>query len=288
MGSEFDHSQDIPNSGCTSEASLLITWNPASGQLTKTIAFQGERGAFSEEAVIKEFGAEANPLPLPTLPKVFESVEKGGSDFAVVPIENSLEGSVNETYDLLLDTRLKVTGEVKLRIHHCLIARPQSSLAGIRTVYSHPQALAQCRRTLSKLGAEVRPFYDTAGSVKFVAESSDLSIAAVASLRAAQIYGMKVLASGIEDLKRNYTRFLVLRRSPVGPVMGEGKTSLIFSTRHRPGTLYKALGAFAEQRVNLTKIESRPTKHTPWEYYFYIDLEGTTTSTRLKRALAEL
>ena len=257
--------------------------------MVKRVAFQGERGAFSEEAVMKEFGSNAEVLPFPTLSKVFESVEKKESDFAVVPIENSLEGSVNETYDLLLDTKLKVTGEVKLRIRHFLISTPVSTLEGIRSVYSHPQALAQCRRMLSELGAEIHPYYDTAGSVKLVAESSDPTIAAVASLRAARIYGMKVLASGIEDEKENYTRFLILRRPPVEPMKGRrGKTSLIFSTRHRPGTLFGALGAFAEQRINLTRIESRPTRHTPWEYYFYIDIEGTTADEKVRLALSAL
>ncbi len=269
-------------------AKILTNVDPSTSSLTRRVAFQGERGAFSEEAVIREFGRSAEPIPFPTLSRVFESVENGETDAAVVPVENSLEGSINETYDLLLHTKLSVTGEAKLRIRQHLISKPVSTLGQIRKIYSHPQALAQCRLTLSKLGIQVYPFFDTAGSVKHVAESRDESIAAIASSRAAQIYGMKILIRGIEDLKTNHTRFLILGQAPLKRVRGTVKTSLIFTTKHQPGSLHRALGAFAHRRINLTKIESRPTKHTPWEYYFYIDLEGTANNPQMKLALADL
>lgn len=256
--------------------------------LTRRVAFQGERGAFSEEAIAQQFGDTVEPAPFPTLVGVFESVERRRTDSAVVPIENSLEGSINETYDLLLTSMLKITGEIKLRIRQCLISKPSSRIKDIRIVYSHPQALAQCRKTLNRLGLELRPFYDTAGSVKFVAGSSDGSLAAVASSRAASIYRSKILLKDIADSKTNFTRFLILRREPLKLFSGPGKSSLIFSAEHRPRALYEALGAFANQEINLTKIESRPTKHTPWEYYFYVDFEGTANEKSVKEALTAL
>lgn len=256
--------------------------------MNSRIGFQGEHGAFSEEAIIKEFGTRAEPTAYQTLSKVFESVSKHETDSAVVPIENSLEGGVAETYDLLLESALKVVGEIKLRIRHCLIAKPNSTLKSVRRVFSHPQALAQCRRNLEKLGLVAQPFYDTAGSVKFVADSSDNSIAAIASMHSAEVYGMKVLKTDMEDLKTNYTRFLILGREALRNVKSKGKTSLIFSTRHRPGSLFEALEPFAKHGVNLTKIESRPTKQTPWEYYFYLDFDGSVQDEAVKRTIRAL
>lgn len=252
------------------------------------VSFQGEPGAYSEEAVIKEFGPRAEPVPYQSLRDVFESVTKGRTDAAVVPIENSLEGSVNETYDLLLETKLFVTGEIKLRIQHCLIGRPSSTLSQIKTVLSHHQALAQCRATLDALGVETRPYYDTAGSVKFIAQSSDASLAAVASARAARVYGMKVLKRSLEDSESNYTRFLALGTKEAKVLEGDAKTSLVFSTNHSPGALFDALEPFAKQEINLTKIESRPIRHTPWEYVFYLDFEGSVRDGPVKRAVGTL
>jgi prephenate dehydratase len=256
--------------------------------MARSVAFQGERGAFSEEAIVQQFGASVRPIPLYNLSKVFESVELEQADSAVVPIENSLEGSVNETYDLLLASKLKITGEIKLRIRPCLISKPHSGLDDIRTVYSHPQALAQCRKTLDKLGLEPRPFYDTAGSVKFVVDSADGSMAAVASSRAATIYHCRILLRDIADSKANFTRFLVLRKEPFRRVRGLGKSSLIFSTENRPRALYDALGVFADRNINLTKIESRPTKRKPWEYYFFVDFDGTDSDKPVREAIAAL
>jgi chorismate mutase/prephenate dehydratase len=237
------------------------------------VAFQGERGAYSESAVYTFFGATADVKPCRDLAEVFESVDKQEAQFGVVPVENSLEGSVNQTYDLFLTYNLKVCGEIIIRISHCLIANPNTSLEAVKTVYSHPQALAQCRSFLERLGRELIPTYDTAGSVKMLKEKGLKDAAAVASEKAAEIYGMKILAREIEDNPANYTRFFVLSQED-SPMTGRDKTSIIFSAAHTPGSLYTALGEFAERKINLTRIESRPTKQKPWEYNFYLDFEG--------------
>jgi chorismate mutase/prephenate dehydratase len=237
------------------------------------VAFQGERGAYSESAVYTFFGATADVKPCRDLAEVFESVDKQEAQFGVVPVENSLEGSVNQTYDLFLTYALKVCGEIIIRISHCLIANPNTSLEAVKTVYSHPQALAQCRSFLERLGRELIPTYDTAGSVKMLKEKGLREAAAVASEKAAEIYGMKILAREIEDNPENYTRFFVLSKED-SPITGRDKTSIIFAASHTPGSLYHALGEFAERKINLTRIESRPTKQKPWEYNFYLDFEG--------------
>jgi chorismate mutase/prephenate dehydratase len=237
------------------------------------VAFQGERGAYSESAVYTFFGATADVKPCRDLAEVFESVDKQEAQFGVVPVENSLEGSVNQTYDLFLTYALKVCGEIIIRISHCLIANPSTSLEAVKTVYSHPQALAQCRSFLERLGRELIPTYDTAGSVKMLKEKGLREAAAVASENAAEIYGMKILAREIEDNPENYTRFFVLSKED-SPITGRDKTSIIFAASHTPGSLYHALGEFAEREINLTRIESRPTKQKPWEYNFYLDFEG--------------
>ena len=252
------------------------------------VGFQGEHGAFSEEAIVRKFGTAARPVPFQSLREVFDSVMKLEANLAVVPIENSLEGGVTETYDLLLANELKITGEIKVRIRHCLISKPGASLMEIATVLSHPQALAQCRNKLAKLGLKSQPFYDTAGSVKFIADSTDVSLAAIASEYSAMVYGMKVLRRSMEDSKSNYTRFLILGRRAKRRSKVAYKTSLVFSTRHRPGSLFRALEPFAREGINLTKIESRPTKQTPWEYYFHIDLDGSAYDGPVSRAIKTL
>ena len=250
----------------------------------ESVAFQGERGAYSEEAILSFFKSEVIVSPCPTLYDTFESVLKKEVDFAVVPIENSLEGSINETYDLLLSTDLQVQGEINLRIHHSLIARPEIRIGKIRTVYSHPQALAQCRKFIRHLGVTPIATYDTAGSVKLIREKKSNGIAAIASTRAASIYGMKVLKEGIEDASTNYTRFFVLSFEDVPPT-GNDKTSIVFSAKHAPGALFVALNEFAEKEINLTKIESRPTRKKPWEYNFYLDFEGHREDEKCNKAL---
>lgn len=257
------------------------------GKQKVRVAFQGERGAYSESAVYTFFGASADAKPCRDLAEVFESVDKQESQYGVVPVENSLEGSVNQTYDLFLTHNLKVCGEIILRISHCLIANPNTSLKAVKAVYSHPQALAQCRNFLERFGRELIPTYDTAGSVKMLKEKELKDAAAVASEKAAELYGMKILAREIEDNPANYTRFFVLSKEDA-PMTGRDKTSIIFATAHKPGSLYHALGEFAKRNINLAKIESRPTKQKPWEYNFYLDFEGHRSEEHCAEALKAL
>jgi len=251
------------------------------------VAFQGERGAYSEEAALSYFGSKIGFLPCKTLKAVFFEVEKGRAAVGMVPVENSLEGAVSETYDLLLSSSLTVSGEYNLRVRHCFITNQGVRIADIRRVYSHPQALAQCRRFLDKLGVEIIPYYDTAGSAYMIKREGLRDAAAIASKRAAEIYNLQILAESIEDSPNNYTRFFVIGKFIREPT-GRDKTSLVFTTRHVPGALYVALGVFAKRGLNLTKIESRPTKQTPWEYNFYVDLEGHRLDEDVKEALEEL
>jgi len=251
------------------------------------VAFQGERGAYSENAVFQFFGADAQVKPCKDFKDVFDSVCAQETQHGVVPVENSLEGSVTQNYDLFLKYDLKVCGEVIVKVEHCLIANPNTALADIKVVYSHPQALAQCRIFLEEFGRELIPTYDTAGSVKMLKEKGLNNAAAIASERAANLYGMHILAKDIADNPDNYTRFFVLSTED-SPATGKDKTSIIFSAAHKPGSLYHALGEFAKRDINLTKIESRPTKETPWEYNFYLDFEGHRIEKRCAEALNAL
>jgi len=253
----------------------------------KTVAFQGERGAYSENAVYQFFGSTVEVKPCRDFRDVFESVKKQEAQAGVVPVENSIEGSVNQNYDLFFTYDLKVCGEVIVKVAHCLIANPGTSLDSVKAVYSHPQALAQCRSFLERLNCELIPTYDTAGSVKLIKEKKLTNAAAIASEKAAELYGMKILARDIADNTENYTRFFVLSKED-SPITGKDKTSIIFSAKHEPGSLYHALGEFAKRNINLTKIESRPTKKTPWEYNFYLDFEGHRTEPRCAEALKAL
>lgn len=250
---------------------------------TQRVAFQGEPGAYGEIAALDYF-PKAKLLPAKSFQTVFEILESGKADFAVVPIENSIEGSINETYDLLLKTSMVVYGEIYQRIRHCLIANPGTSNSEITAAYSHPQALAQCRAYLQKKGLEPIPTYDTAGAVKLVKQEKMMQAAAIASKRAANLYGMRILEESIEDKKNNYTRFLILSKVQSKPTGHDG-TSIIFSVRHTPGALYGILEEFAKRRINLTKIESRPTKEVPWEYNFYVDFEGHSHDREIKELI---
>ena len=253
----------------------------------KTVAFQGERGAYSESAVYQFFGADTEVKPCKDFKDVFESVKQQEVQAGVVPVENSIEGSVNQNYDLFFNYDLKVCGEVIVKVEHCLIVNPGTSLASVKAVYSHPQALAQCRSFLEKSKWELIPTYDTAGSVKLIKEKKLTDAAAIASERAAELYGMQILAKDIADNKENYTRFFVLSTED-SPVTGKDKTSIIFSAKHEPGSLYHALGEFAKRNINLTRIESRPTKKTAWEYNFYLDFDGHKSEPRCAEALKAL
>jgi chorismate mutase/prephenate dehydratase len=252
-----------------------------------TVAFQGERGAYSESAVYQFFGKETEVKPCRDFRDVFESVKRQEVQAGVVPVENSIEGSVNQNYDLFFNFDLKVCGEVIVKIVHCLIANPGTSLKSVKAVYSHPQALAQCRSFLEKSKWELIPTYDTAGSVKLIKEKKLNDAVAIASERAAEIYGMQILARDIANNKENYTRFFVLSMED-SPMTDKDKTSIIFSAKHEPGLLYHALGEFAKRNINLTRIESRPTKQTAWEYNFYLDFEGHRTEPKCTEALKAL
>ena len=239
----------------------------------KEVAFQGEVGAYSEEAAFQFFGSSIITNPRESLDDVFKVVEQDDVQFGIVPVENSLEGSISRVYDLLLDSSLKVCGEIELRVSHCLIASPEARLDLIKRVYSHPQALAQCKTFLKHLGCELIPTYDTAGSVKMIKEKGITDGGAIASARAAEIYEMKIIASEIEDAPNNFTRFFILSKED-SPPSGNDKTSIVFSVKHKPRALSEFLKEFAARNINLTKIESRPTRQKPWEYNFYLDFEG--------------
>ncbi len=260
---------------------------PISDQANAKVAFQGEPGAYSESAIYSFFGSQSQPVPCRRFSDVFRSVENGETEFGVVPIENSIEGSVNQVYDLFLKYDHKVCGEIVLKIAHCLIANPGTSLDDIKVIYSHPQALDQCRGFLESLNCELISTYDTAGSVKMIKEKQLMDAGAVAGERAAEIYGMNILAEDISDNPYNFTRFFVLSKTDA-PSSGNDKTSVIFSTKHLPGALYQVLGEFAERGINLTKIESRPTKRRPWEYNFYLDFEGHRSEKRCAEAIEGL
>jgi chorismate mutase / prephenate dehydratase len=254
---------------------------------SSTIAFQGEVGAYSEEAAYQFFGDSARLKPCESLEEVFQTVENAEVQYGLVPVENSSEGSIPRTYDLLLDSSLKVSGETELRIVHCLIGLPESTIDSIKEVYSHPQALGQCKAFILKMGWKTNPTYDTAGSVKIIKENRLLEKAAIASARAAEIYGMKILVKGIEDNARNFTRFFILAKQSLEPT-GNDKTSIVFTAKHKPGALYDALKELADKKLNLTKIESRPTRQKPWEYNFYVDVDGHYLDKPVQDALRSL
>lgn len=235
------------------------------------VSFQGMRGAYSEAAARSFFGDASQTMPCQTFSEALRMAETGESDYAVLPVENLIEGSVGESYDLLLSTKLLAAGEVYHHIQHCLIGTGR--LDQVTTVHSHPQALGQCRRFIEGRGLRQVPSYDTAGSVEIVKGMNRADTACIASEAASTLYGVPVISRDISDNPRNYTRFLVMSKSAAEPT-GHDKTSMIFSIQHEPGSLHGVLGHFQEHGVNLTKIESRPKKTGSWEYNFYADFEG--------------
>jgi prephenate dehydratase len=259
------------------------------------VSFQGERGAFSEEAARRILGREVDALARPTFDDMFQSVISGTADCAMAPIENTLAGSVIRNYDLLLENDLTIVGEVVLRVVHNLIAPPGVKIEDVRRVYSHPVALAQCERFFgTHRQFEVVPAYDTAGAVKMIMESDKRDEAAIAGASAAEAYGAHILEAGIESNAQNFTRFFLLvrpdRTSEIVPLTGgpERKTSIVFRIGNRPGALYRSLSVFAQQNIDLTKIESRPIEGRPWEYSFYLDFIGDRASPSVQQALAHL
>jgi prephenate dehydratase len=237
------------------------------------IAFQGIAGAYSEEAIRQFFGPEVESVPCRTLDDVFPAVENGDADYGMVPVENAIAGSVARSYELLTEHDLRIYAETILQVRHMLLALPGTTLDDLKCVRSHPQALAQCRRYLSRHGLEPEPAFDTAGSARDLAANPEPGIAAIASALAAELYGLEILDQNIEDFPNNYTRFFVLALEDP-PRAQRNKTSLVFTTPHQPGALYECLGEFAKRRINLTKIESRPRIRRPWQYVFYLDFEG--------------
>jgi prephenate dehydratase len=255
------------------------------------VAFQGERGAFSHSAAQKLLGGEIEAFPLPTFKEVFEALRDGRVQHAVIPIENTLHGSVLENYDHLLHFGFPIRGETSVRISHHLIAMPGVTLRQIRKAYSHPVALNQCRRFFEKnKKIAATPFYDTAGSVKMLQELRPEGSAAIASETAAGIYGGEILKRNLEDNRENFTRFFLLtkQRKPISGAIGDWKTSVVFSTANSPGSLFKVMACFALRDLSLTKIESRPLPGKPWEYLFYVDLLGSLQDKSVQSALANL
>ena len=249
------------------------------------LAYQGEPGAYSEAAALQYGGADVETLPCKTFDDVFTAVVNKKATHGVVPLENSIAGTIHRNYDLLLDHELPITGEVELNVVHCLQALPGTSLETIKTVYSHPQALAQCEGYLRGLHVEVEAIYDTAGGAKLVAEKKDPSIAALASRRAAEVFGLEVLQEAVQDYDYNITRFAIIGGAQ--PADGD-KTTLVFALPSTPGALFKSLSVFALRDINLTKLESRPIPGRPWEYIFYVELDARRDDMACARALTHL
>ncbi|NLV73371.1 MAG: prephenate dehydratase [Chloroflexi bacterium] len=254
------------------------------------VAYQGEPGAYSEAAAFAFEGHDIITVPVTT----FDGVESGACDRAVVPVENSLAGSIHRNYDLLLTHKLYIIGEHNHRVSHCLIVNPGVRLEDVRRIYSHPQALAQCEGSLRALGSQVQVIasQDTAGSARILRDEGWRDVAALASEHAAELYGLEILWRGMEDDSSNYTRFLSLAREPLPlemlPEPAECKTSIAFAGQNEPGLLYRCLSAFALRNVDLCKIESRPLRSVPWQYIFYIDFAGHVGELRCQRALDHL
>jgi prephenate dehydratase len=251
------------------------------------IAYQGEPGAFSEAAA-QRVDTAAQLMACRSFEEVFDAVDAGPAGYGVVPIENSIGGSIHRNYDLLLAHELTIVGEIELPVVHHLLACPGATLDGLKRVYSHPQGLAQCERFLRTLnGVEVVATYDTAGSAKMVADAGQRDAAAIASARAGEVFGLTPLASSIQDFDDNITRFLVIGRRPF-PNSVPDKTTIVFTVPNEPGALFKALSVFALRGVDLTKLESRPIPGRPWEYLFYADLASARDTLTCSRALSHL
>lgn len=250
------------------------------------VAYQGEAGAYSEEGALALF-PDASLRPLSSIRRVFESVEVGMVDYGLVPIDNSQAGSINETYDLFLKHGLHLVGETVVRVNHCLLALPGTHIDDIEEVISHPQAVAQCEEFLNVLDVSIRAEYDTAGAAKRIVEEKMERTGAIASKRAAALYGLDVLAERIQTYPDNYTRFGALSRAP-DALHDPDKTSLVFGVGHAPGSLYRCLGAFAQRHLNLAKLESRPRAGRLWEYVIYVDVEAPSAASQMIEALAEL
>ncbi len=255
------------------------------------IAFQGEPGAYSELAAYEHFGPTIQTLPCESFETAFAAIEGGACTHVLLPFENSLAGSIHRNYDLILRHAVHIVGEHHLRVKHCLLGLESARRDQIQAVHSHPQALAQCEHSLTRLGLQRVAEKDTAGSARLVKEWNDPAIAAIASSRAAVVYGLKILVDSLEDNPHNYTRFLALTASPLDvpdPEADGFKTSVVFSLKNQPGVLFKALSVFALRDIDLTKIESRPIPGQLWQYMFYVDFLGHHQARNCTRALDHL
>lgn len=255
----------------------------------KVASFQGEAGAYSEGALMAFFGENVASLPCESFDEAFAALERGDVQAAVLPVENTLGGSIHRNYDLMLRHDFHIIGELNFPIHHQLMALPGVKLEDINLVWSHPQALAQCEFTIDRLGVKREATYDTAGSAKMVREQGLRDVAAIASRRAAEVYGLSILAKDIEDEPDNITRFHVLAKEAI--VVPEGvpaKSTIVFSLKNQPGVLFKALSVFALRDLDLTKIESRPLRGEKWRYFFYLDVAASLSDEPLQRALRHL
>lgn len=251
------------------------------------VGFQGEPGAYSEKAARFLF-PEASLVPFKSFHKVFEATEISAIDFGVVPLENSHAGSINDTYDLLVRHGVQIIAETIVRIHHCLLAPEGVDITDVNYVYSHPQALEQCEEFLDSLKADRIAVYDTAGAAKLIAEEDKPGSAAIASEEAGELYGLKVLERAIEDRADNSTKFVAISRSATDQMGLPEKTSIVFATNNIPGALYACLKEFSDRKLNLTKLESRPSGAKAWQYHFYLDFDAPTKDPVAQDLLAAL
>jgi prephenate dehydratase len=256
-------------------------------QSAVSVGYQGEAGAYSERAVRRLFPSP-NPVPFPSVHRVFESVEIGAIAFGVVPLENSHAGSINESYDLLVRHGVQIVGETIVRISHCLLALPGTLLEEVRTVYSHAQALDQCSEFLDSLQVERIAVSDTAGAARTLAELKQPAAAAIASVEAAELYNLEVLASDIEDRADNSTKFVAIGKGPSVLFGPPEKTSIVFTTADIPGALYRCLGEFASRHLNLSKLEHRPSRAKAWQSNFYVDFDAPVHAPAAQEALAAM
>ncbi len=260
---------------------------PDQGPNPITVAFQGVHGANSEMAIQQHFGESVETMPCNTIKDIFDAVESQQATYGMLPVENSLAGTVANAYELLLDYDLRIQAETILRVRYALMAPPGTTLADVRCARSHPQALSQCERYLARHGIKPVAWFDTAGSARDLAANPEPNTAAIAPPLSAKLYGLETLDQGIEDESFNYTRFFVLGYGDPEPGP-YNKTSVVFVAQNQPGSLYQCIGEFSTRGINLTKIESKPRRNRPWQYYFYLDFDGHFKEAKCEAALMGL
>jgi len=251
------------------------------------VAFQGEDGSYAQEVAFNFFGKSVKTRQCDMLDEVFALVQERRSAYGIVPVENSQEGSMGRTYDLLLESKVMVCGEMHIRMTYSLVASKSASLGSLKKIYSHPHALAQCQSFLRHLGCELIPAYNTTAVIKMIRDKKAHDIAVITSETVAFTYDMQILAREVEDNPRNSTRFFILAKND-SERTGDDRTSIVMLLKHKPGTVYAAVKIFADRGINLTKVEARPTRKTPWEYNFYLDFEGHRNDAVVADALEQL